>query len=329
MEAISIFNDFSEIKKYISANANNELATLEPYINDAARDYLIPVLGQQEWNLMLENMPDSLTAEQQSLLPFIHNVLANFGYYLFADDGSINLSDSGLYRLEDEQSKSPYQWQVRKFQDRRWLNGWNALEALAQFLYQNIDDYDLWAASIERDNYNELLVWNTYQFKQFYRIQSLGVLWSLHPQIKEVQNDLKNMITATLFNSVMDNIMAANITEANANLLPYLQRVVVFGTLMQVAKNFGYEFGKSGLQIATIEGTSQNSDKTDNAVNQARQNLYDEFETKYDKALNKLLNFLNTNSTASVYPSYYTAYLNVTAPTVVDNNDEKGLKFFG
>jgi len=38
---------------------------------------------------------------------------------------------------------------------------------------------------------------------------------------------------------------------------------------------------------------------------------------------------LDTTSSSSVFTTYYTKYINITAPTITDNNSEKGVAFFG
>lgn len=327
---VLVFNDFSEVKLYIGANANNDIDTLQPYIADAARDYLKPVLGAEEWDSLITNFPDSLTDEQEAILPYVRNVLANFGYYLFADDGGVNITDSGITRTEDDQSKSAYQWQVRLFKERRWVNGWNALEELAQYLYNNLDQYPTWYDSDERVVWNDMVVWSSLQFKHYYRINGWATLWTLHPHLKEMQETvLRPLITTEVYDAVITEIHTADMGGDIGDLLPYVQRVVVMGTLMEVVKNAGYEFGKNGLQVSTIEATSQNSDKTANVVNYNRDVLYEEFRKKYEKGRNLLINYMDENASATVYASYYTKYINVDAAEVVDNNEGKGLKFFG
>lgn len=327
---VLVFNDFSEVKLYIGANANNDIDTLTPYINDAARDYLVPVLGAEEWDSLVTSFPDEMTEEQVAILPHVRNVLANFGYYLFADDGGVNITDSGITRMEDEQSKSAYQWQVRLFKERRWVNGWNALEKLAKYLYANLEQYPVWYDSDERVVWNDAVVWNTTQFKNYYRINGWDTLWTLHPHLKEVQETVvKPLITDVVYDDIITAIHTADMSGDIGDLLPYVQRVVVLGTLMDIVKNAGYEFGKNGLQVSTIEGTSQNSDKTANVVNYNRDVLYEEFKKKYDKGVNMMINYLNETASATVFASYYDKYINVEAAEVVDNNEGKGLKFFG
>jgi hypothetical protein len=323
---MSLFSSFDEVKRFIGADANNELGTLEPYFEDAVRDYLIPVLGGEEYDLLKANFPDSLTAAQEAILPIAQNVIANFGYYLFADDGTMVINDSGFMRVEHSEAKSAYQWQVREFKNRRWTNGWRAAEKLAKVLYANMSDYTSWQASEERLEYNRKFVWHTLQMKRYFRIDNWGTMWSLHAEFLRVQEDIISpMITPELYESVLDDVMTDSLSADNEPLLPLISAVQVAGVLKSAALDFGFEFGKDGLGKSEVDKSNNNSDKRTLTPMAERERLHKAFGEKYHRAYCALKQYLDSNSSADKYASYYNEFVNVEAEDTTDHNEDKGV----
>ena len=322
---MSLFTSFEEVKRFIGADASNELRTVEPYFDDAARDYLVNVLSQEEYDLLLDNFTnDALTPAQEILLPLVQNVLANFGYYIFADDGTMSITDSGFMRQEHTEAKSAYQWQVRNFKARRWTNGWRALEKLAKTLYANMDDYTAWRDSAERALFNGLFCWHTLQMKKYFRIDNWGTMWTLQGEFLRVQEDyILPRITQAVYDSLVADTMEDNLTAKNIPLLPLVQAVQVFGVLKASVLNYGFEFGKDGLATATTEASNNNEQVTSKASLLERERLLRVFEGRFNAASCKLKEFLDANSSEDDYPSYYTKFVNITADTT-DYNEGKG-----
>jgi hypothetical protein len=327
----SLFTTYDQVKEIIGADASNELDTIQPYITDAANDYVIPFLGQVEYDTLLAHFTDDvMTSDDEALLVYVRKILVHFAYYLFADDGTMSISDSGFIRQEHTEGKSAYQWQVRAFKDRRWNNGWRAIEAMNIFLYKNLGNYTSWYASDERAVWNKHFVWNTLNFKLYHRISGLDTLYNLQPTISEVEEKyIRPHITSSIYNDMLTRIMEGATTEDDLELLPYIRRVIVFKSLEEIADNFGYEFGKDGLQNSSIDSNTQNTDKRANTVREARAILKKEFQTKFLEARNLMINFLNENASASKYEPYYTKFINVTATEVTDSNTDKGVVFLG
>ena len=327
----SLFSSYDQVKEIIGADASNELETIQPYINDAANDYVIPFLGQAEYDLLQSHFTDNImTTDDTKLLVYVRKILAHFAYYLFADDGTMNISDQGFIRQEHSEGKSAYQWQVRAFKERRWISGWRAIEAMNIFLYKNLGNYTTWYACDERTVWNKHFVWNTLNFKLYHRISGYDTLHTLQPTISEVEEKyIRPHITTTLYNEMLTRIMEGSATEDDLALLPYIRRVIVFKTLEEIADNFGYEFGKDGLQNTAIDSNTQNTDKRVNTVREARAILKKEFQTKFLEARNLMVNFLKENATASKYEPYYTKFINVTATEATDSNTDKGIVFLG
>jgi hypothetical protein len=326
-----LFNTFDDVKPFISGNANNEMPTIEPYMDDAVRDYLAPFLSKAEYDLLvIAYNANTCTAAQLAILPKAQSVIANFAYYYFADSNNFMISDAGNLRAEHSEGKSAYQWQVRDFKDRCWLNGWAAVEDLIKYLYTNKANYTNWAGSAERTSFNRMFVWNTDIFKSYYRINSYGTLYSLHPSIKDIETTyVSEHITASLYKDLLDRLIAKTSTADDIELLPYLERMLVYGALVSVVKNSGYEFGINGLQAVTREATTQNSSKMADVAKTTRDKMHDDFSREFLKSRNRLINFLNENASSSKYISYYNKFINIAATDATDSNTDKGIVFFG
>ena len=322
---MSLFKTFDEVKRFIGADANNELRTIEPYFDDAARDYLVNVLSQDEFDLLETNYTNNaLTAAQEEILPLAQNVLANFGYYLFADDGTMQITDSGFLRLEHTEAKSAYQWQVRNFKARRWTNGWRAMEKLAKTLYANMNNHVAWRDSEERKLFNGFFCWHTLQMKKYFRIDNWGTMWALQAEFLRVQEDyIRPLVTVEVYDSLVADTMEDNLTAKNEPLLPLVQAVQVFGVLKASVLNYGFEFGKDGLASASLESTNSNEQVSTITPMLERERLLRVFQGRFNAASCKLKTFLDTNSSATDYPSYYNKFVNIEKDNT-DHNQGKG-----
>lgn len=327
---MDLFRDFSEVQTYIGANVSNELVTIMPYLDMAEMDYLRPVMGDDEYDALVTAFnAETMSAAQKKIIEHVQAAAVHFCYFLFANDGTMSITDSGFSRQEHSEAKSAYQWMTRDFKNLRWSLGWKSLEKLARTLYANMADFADWEVSDERDSWNKLPVWHTKIFGKYYRIDNWGTLWKLHPEMREyIDVKLKPQITKELYAVVMDEVMSDGLSADSESLLPYIERVVVMAALKGAVKDTGYEFGRMGLQSALVEPRSGDSDKVANVGRIDREDMFAEFERKEKEALNLMVNYLNANASATKYVSYYTKFINVAAVEAVDVNEGKGLFLF-
>ena len=140
-----LFTDIDHIKQFVggAVNISVEIDSLSPAFNRAAQNHLVGWLGAAQWNDMVTNFaaPD---AELAALLPYAQSALAMLGMYEYSLIGSIQFTESGIHRVENDNYKSAYKYQEAEY--RKWMleNGYEAIEEMLLFLQDNNEDYPLW-----------------------------------------------------------------------------------------------------------------------------------------------------------------------------------------
>ena len=136
---MKIFYEYQELKECIGfANVNNDLESIEPYVAMAVSDILLTIVGEQLLTALAAKAEDHSFEEgfETEAWQKIKKTVANYAYYLWASDGTISIDNFGIRQIDDGQSKSAYQWQVREFKEARLLRTYQELYALAKLLYK-------------------------------------------------------------------------------------------------------------------------------------------------------------------------------------------------
>lgn len=129
----------SGVKNYVaSIHRRMAWATLEPFINPATREYLIPHIGRSFYD-EIANKFNSGTIEvaEQEALELMQRVIA-YGLSLdFAQEMNINLTDMGPQQNSDKEgtSNSPSQWAFA-------TKNWNTLRKMDKYLDQLLQHLD-------------------------------------------------------------------------------------------------------------------------------------------------------------------------------------------
>lgn len=324
------FTSVDDIRKYLPANIQNDIDNIRPFLNDAARDYVIPFLGSEEYSDLVSHYPDELTENDQKLLDYVQQICVHFAYERFAASGTLDVTDQGFLRYESDLGKSAYQWQMRDFRESRLADGYAAIDAMNRFLYENYDQYTSWYDSQERKNWNSTFLWNTNDFRQTHRIRNAASFFALTPSIRDIEEEtLKGLLSKELYSEMIGRVISTELNEDDLELIPMIRRFLVFQSIASVAKNAGYEFTAQGIQIVLIDNSSQNMDKRSDVSMSSRQILFEDYSQKAEKAKNRIIQFLNANATTEKYAGYYNKYLSTPATDQEDNNTGKGVVFFG
>lgn len=144
-----IFQNIEELKATVKINANMPFDALLPFINDALDIYFRPYLGA-DFILHIEN---NLTEpEIQVLLPFLRRSLGPLAVMLYTHEGSINIGDSGHTVQKSEKYSPASDSKITQVIDSLSFRGYQALDRLLSFLYDNTEKYPPWIPA-SRNNY--------------------------------------------------------------------------------------------------------------------------------------------------------------------------------
>ena len=139
-----IFSSFAQFKQYVGGAINQtvELDSLAPVIYDAARQHLVPWLGDAFY-------AEIVNEEHAELTPLVQRALALLTMYEYSKVGAIEFGEAGMFRIETDERKSAYKYQENNYREYMLEKGYEALEYLLKFLDTNKSSYSDWAQSDE------------------------------------------------------------------------------------------------------------------------------------------------------------------------------------
>lgn len=162
-----------DIKNYLPVNTSLEFDVISPYIKTAERDYLTKVIGSglyAEIDAYKESA--ELTETEKTLLDYAKIAVINLALFEWAKTGTLQAGNMGLTMQETANQKVPYKYKEQEYKDSVKANGFNALDAMLEFLEENINTFPTFKQSVNYTVFKGHLIGRTQEFNSFYFIDS-------------------------------------------------------------------------------------------------------------------------------------------------------------
>lgn len=325
MSAI-LFDDFKEMKPFLGSSFNDmSLETLESYLNNSRPEIEI-VTGKALMQTLIDNFDDSgMSNVEIDLLPYVRKPLVAMCFYKHSMQGSLNIGDNGYVTEETETTKRPYQWQMKNFQRQCLRDYSDGMQALWEYLVANILDFPDWE---DTDEYKFLQQVPINLFKHWpksgRRIADWRTHYALLPEMKMVWDDLENKISTALWEDLNAELISG-LSEDNETLMTYIRRYVAHATIDRASLTLPLSIEADGILVREVESTSANSDTVKQISDKAA--LQKQAKDEANKAFCRLIKFLNSNATETLYSGYYTEFIENNPGNPTLNNDGDKLIF--
>ncbi|WP_334166641.1 DUF6712 family protein [Phocaeicola paurosaccharolyticus] len=144
------WNNGDEIKEFVKVSSALSFTMMETPLQDAFRLYVSSLLGAEMAEKVIEiynaDAPSQPTDEDKrnlQLLKLCQRANANLAFYYDFDEINTRITDAGFQRQESENStfKQTYKYQEDNLRNGFKNKGFNALDTLLEFLYDNIPSY--------------------------------------------------------------------------------------------------------------------------------------------------------------------------------------------
>lgn len=226
-----LFTDIASLKSAVGGGANMsiELASIEPGLYAAWHQHLKPWLGQAFFDEIAAALDaDTLSAEQEALLPYLRRPMGMLGLYEYTKIGSVQFSESGVFRMEGENYKTAYKYQVTDLKRFYLYTGFEALEHLLAYLEDNEADFPTWAAGAGYNRNKALLINSAADFRTHYSNDINRYTFEhLRPVLEDIDAfAIQPLLGDDQYNELKANILAKNLSAKEQQLIYYLQRAV-------------------------------------------------------------------------------------------------------
>ena len=271
---------------YPSAHTNMAWKTINPYVRQAIKKYILPYIGSELYDdLATKYQNDTvLTAEQAETLELLQDCAAFYTVYQAMPHRNIVLADTGVQQNTPENASPTNQW---SFKIARWnalVEADNMLDQLLSYLEQQIEAsvayFDLFKNSTAYNVKVSNFFRHTSELDEYLNINnSRRAFVALSKYLTKAEEQyLLPILRADQFNEIRDQMKANTLTTENTNLLAYVKKVVAEFSLVEAIPHLSLLIEGDGFKIVS------SSDQFDNKRNLTNKNHMDAIQKLEYKA---------------------------------------------
>ena len=232
-----------EIRQYITVNSSISFDSISPYIEYAETTYIKAILGSDQYLELCayyedplawpDNPADPKTHEDdlEKLLSLVQRSLINLAYHDGFSMLSVNIGDSGAYRKETENQKALFQYQEENLKTSFRTQGFNGLDAILEFLEDNIEKFPVFAASDTYTVFKSKFIKTTPEFDEIVNIRNSRLVF-LHLQryIDQVNDfEIKPVIGAEFFEELITAMTSVeDLTDSQKAVIAFIQKIQAY-----------------------------------------------------------------------------------------------------
>lgn len=250
-----------EIKLHLPANATFDMDDIRPFIlNMAVPEVLLPVLGEEAYTEMqTAYQNNSLTAEQEKLLPLAQYAIVNYAYAKYIPSAQVSISANGIHIEVSENKKTAFAWQIEQLQNSFLEAADNGIEQLYLFLEKNIADYATWAASDRVSILRANFINTATDFNAHYNIgNSRRTFLALLPLMRIAEEtDVLTLLGAEFYDEIKVHIAQNTVPDKSKLLINYLQKAIAHLAMVQAIAALDVYITANGTRIGSLKISSE------------------------------------------------------------------------
>jgi predicted house-cleaning noncanonical NTP pyrophosphatase (MazG superfamily) len=316
-----------EIKQYISVNVSSNYNTIKPYIETAEAEYIKKLLGDDQYEELVEYYEDHAAAEERldDLLSLVQKALINLAYFRGFPILIAKIGDGGAYRNENEKQKGLYKYQEVELKNMFKADGFNGLDAVLEYLETNIDLFPLFSASDNYTVFKGSFINTTAEFEDKYSIGGSRIVFlKLKKFIKQAEEfNIIPLIGREYFDELKEQILDNDIDETNVPVIEFIRAAVASHAIARGVTQIGISITDNGIFYQTATG-GQFDYKNENLLKPDEVDaLFRNARDTGDHYMALLKDFLHENIEDYATYAASSAYDSTNAAHIRDNSNKK------
>jgi len=256
-----------EIRNYISVSSSSEFDTMAPHIQNAERDYLVPLIGNDLYQKLLNfcneevhDLTDESVQKTNQLLSFVRSAVIHIAYWIGFDVINALITDSGFKRTESNTVKSLFKYQEHNLKHYLRTSGFNGLDTVLQFLELNLADFkefeDAPAFSLMKTSF----VPTTSIFDDIYFINNSRLTFlrmKQHLQLLE-ETEILPILGPDTYAYLKEELAKPEPDSKVYRILPYIRKPLVFLASAMLMEESGADLTDNGLYFTAVSAVHVN-----------------------------------------------------------------------
>ncbi|MCX6267042.1 MAG: hypothetical protein NTW16_06755 [Bacteroidetes bacterium] len=322
-----LISTIAQLRAASSVNVSNNIDNWLPYLSDAEEMFIIPVIGQPLYDLMLahtlydpnprnpevddelgtgDQSPDAPTADlvillYDELLLKIRKSIALYALFLGVDEMSLSISSAGIQVIQSDTHKAAPQYQIMNLKETYLTRAHRQIDLILKFLTQNTSAFDQYYHPS-----TPCFIRNADEFQVYSDIHSSRrVFLSLLPVMGSIeQKYIKPTLSPELFNSLKSEFRSDVLSEENKILIDFIVPALVHLTMARALLEISIDtldwgiFNSSTNTFNNIQTKAQENRNRVSSMHEANQR-------DGEAELKMLQEFLDNNASADKYALYF------------------------
>jgi len=287
-----LIKTIAEIKAATDIHKNMAFDTIKPYIRRCERDYVLPILGDTQYDALTtayEN--NALTTEQVRLLDEVQQALACYAVAAYLPDALVSIGDMGVMQQQGANTTPATKWATDEKLSTLWNNADRNADALVSFLDKNAGDYPLWSASTAFTELHELFISKLEIVQMYYPMNNKRTFLAFLPSFKAAENSVQPIL-GNVFDDLKAKLLTGGMSPEEKKLTALVQRTCVWFGLYSGLPFVQTQINANGLYITSYNNTTKREDAAQMAM------LRTTFLSESDKARTEMATYLKSNPTA-------------------------------
>lgn len=315
-----------ELKEFIPVSSNS-YSRLAVYLSNAEKYYLGKVVDPDTlaYFSTVDNAPAGSAVFSGSALEdfnatkeAIHlakTAVANIALHLGYDVMNAEISASGFKRIETESEKSLFKYQEDKLRETFKSTGFNTLDALLNYMHDNVEYFPHFYDSEYFTDTSRELVPDTRTFNNVYHINNSCLVFKrMLPFLKRAEELNLASDLGGFYTELKADLAKKEPGEKYLKALPYVQKYLVYMSVYYAMPEVGVNIADNAVYFAENAGT-QNDGNTELNVSDDRVTLLAERAKSYAEAyMRQLKTLLKTSFETELKTSDF---------PIRDNTDKK------
>lgn len=300
-----LITDIDTLRTFNPASASFSFPTIEPFIKIAERDYIIPIIGQDEYDILdLAFNAETTDDDQDNLIRKIQDAIAWISFYEATPVLNVHVTAGGFQVAVSDNMAPASQYRVEDYKAYTATKGYNALENILYFLWNSdAGTYPQWEESDEHDTHRSLLVLSSKEFQKTVDIKnSYEVYTKLKPFIQDSQLLIIRGVTGEgLYNELLNQVLNNTISTDNEVLMQFIRPCLCYLSMADALVKLSVIFEAYGI-IQLDSGQRDNIKLQTPTGENKLSTIMLQFRTKGQHYETKLRNYLKDNP--DDYPLY-------------------------
>ena len=237
----TLLKTIADVKDYVSVNKNIDFASIEPYLKQADRKYIKPIIGDFIYDDYATTTPTGIELKVYELLC---EASANLAWFLYLPLTNVQVSDNGISVAQGESFKAAEWWQIKDLRRSFIDAGFSALDEALVLMEANEASFSPWETTEGYTIFKELFVKRTDTFNRWFNISnSRRTFIALRSSMLDTHH---NYFTSKLNDATIATIQTGT-DPIHLKVLEFLQAAQVNYTVAKVVDSGSFELTSSGI----------------------------------------------------------------------------------